>query len=543
MAKEITFNEEMRKRLYKGVKTAVDSISSTLGPSGRCVLIDNGYGTPTATKDGVTVAKAITLEDPVENVGAQLIKSISSATDNDAGDGTTSASVIALGILTEGLKATSSGVNPIKLRNGINEAVSDVVERLKGITEEVTTEEQIAQVASISANNDKELGKLIADAVSTAGSAGVVTTAESKTGKTYMEFTEGMSFDNGYLSPYFSTDKTNLVVEYENPYLLLTDKPITSLEPIVGLLESVSREGRPLVIIGESVEGDALTALIVNSLRGIIKVCAVKAPSFGDNRKAMLEDIAVLTGGEVITESVGLKLENATVMQLGECSSIRITKDKTTIIGGSGDKEELEERVNSIKKDIEDASDYTKEKLQERVAKLAGGVAVIKVGDVSETALKEKKYRIEDALNATRSAIEEGIIPGGGTALCQISKELKDEGVIKGDADFMRGYNIVLDAIISPTRTIAENCGLSGEVVVDKVQNSEKGIGFNALTGEFENMVESGIIDPVKVTRLALQNASSVASLVLTSSCTITNKPEKEQLNPNLAGMSPSPMM
>ena len=539
MAKEITFNDEMRKRLYKGVKTTVDSISSTLGPSGRCVLIDNGYGTPTATKDGVTVAKSITLEDPVENVGAQLIKSISSATDNDAGDGTTSASVIALGILTEGLKATDSGVNPIKLRNGIDEAVNDVVARLKGITEEVTTEEQIAQVASISANNDTELGKLIADAVSTAGSAGVVTTAESKTGKTYMEFTEGMSFDNGYLSPYFSTDKTNLVVEYENPYILLTDKVITNLETIVSLLECVSREGRPLVIIGESIEGDALTALIVNSLRGVLKVCAVKAPSFGDNRKAMLEDIAILTGGELISESVGLKLENTNTMQLGTCSSIRITKDKTTIIGGGGDKEEIEERVEAIKKDIEEASDYTKEKLQERVAKLAGGVAVIKVGDVSETALKEKKYRIEDALNATRSAIEEGIIPGGGTALCQISKELKDEHIIKGDNDFMRGYNIVLDAIVSPTRTIAENCGLSGDVVVDKVQNSAKGVGFNALTGEFENMVDSGIIDPVKVTRLALQNASSVASLILTSSCTVTNKPEKEQINPQLAGMTP----
>lgn len=539
MAKEITFNDEMRKRLYKGVKTTVDSISSTLGPSGRCVLIDNGYGTPTATKDGVTVAKSITLEDPVENVGAQLIKSISSATDNDAGDGTTSASVIALGILTEGLKATDSGVNPIKLRNGIDEAVNDVVARLKGITEEVTTEEQIAQVASISANNDTELGKLIADAVSTAGSAGVVTTAESKTGKTYMEFTEGMSFDNGYLSPYFSTDKTNLVVEYENPYILLTDKVITNLEPLVNLLECVRREDRPLVIIGESIEGDALPALIVNSFRGVLKVCAVKAPSFGDNRKAMLEDIAILTGGELISESVGLKLENTNTMQLGTCSSIRITKDKTTIIGGGGDKEEIEERVEAIKKDIEEASDYTKEKLQERVAKLAGGVAVIKVGDVSETALKEKKYRIEDALNATRSAIEEGIIPGGGTALCQISKELKDEHIIKGDNDFMRGYNIVLDAIVSPTRTIAENCGLSGDVVVDKVQNSAKGVGFNALTGEFENMVDSGIIDPVKVTRLALQNASSVASLILTSSCTVTNKPEKEQTNPQLAGMTP----
>ena len=528
MAKEITFNEELKKRLFTGVKTAVDSISSTLGPSGRCVLIDNGYGTPTATKDGVTVAKAIELEDSVENVGAQLIKSISSATDIDAGDGTTSASVIALGILSEGLKATDSGVNPIKLRNGINAAVEDIVAELKDITEEITTEEQISQVAAISANNDIKLGNLIAEAISTVGNAGVVTTAESKTCETYMEFTEGMSFDNGYLSPYFSTDRQNLVVEFEDPYILLTDKTITSIESIINILDTVSREGRPLVIIGESVEGDALAALILNAVKGILKVCVVKAPSFGDNRKAMMEDIAILTGGTVISESIGLKLENTTTIQLGECASIRVTKDKTTILKGEGLKENIDARINQIKKEIVSASDFTKERLQERLAKLAGGVAIIKVGDVSETALKEKKYRIEDALNATRSAIEEGIIPGGGVALCQISKKLKDKGEIKGDSDFMRGYNIVLDAIVSPTRTIAENCGVSGDVVVDKVQSLAEGVGFNALTGEFEDMVKAGIIDPVKVTRLALQNAASVAGLVLTSSCAITRKPEPE---------------
>lgn len=529
MAKEITFNEELKKKLFTGVKTAVDSISSTLGPSGRCVLIDNGYGYPTATKDGVTVAKAIELEDTVENVGAQLIKSISSATDNDVGDGTTSASVIALGILSEGLKATDNGVNPIKLRNGINEAVKDVVVELKGITEEITTEEQISQVAAISANNDSELGDLIAEAISTVGNAGVVTTAESKTGDTYMEFTEGMSFDNGYLSPYFSTDRQNLVTEFEDPYILLTDKPITNLEVLINVLNSVARSGRPLVIIGEAVEGDALASLIVNSVKGVLRVCAVKAPSFGDNRKAMLEDIAILTGGTVISESVGMRLEDTTELQLGTCSSIRITKDKTTILNGGGLKENIDNRINQIKSEIESASDFTKEKLQERLAKLAGGVAVIKVGDVSETALKEKKYRIEDALNATRSAIEEGIIPGGGVALCQISKKLKEKHDIKGDEDFMRGYNIVLDAIVTPTRTIAENCGVSGDVVVSKVQSLEDGVGFDALTGDFVNMVDAGIIDPVKVTRLALQNAASVASLVLTSSCAITKRPEPQQ--------------
>lgn len=529
MAKEITFNEELRKKLYTGVKTAVNSISSTLGPSGRCVLIDNGYGSPTATKDGVTVAKAIELDDSVENVGAQLIKSISSATDNDAGDGTTSASVIALGILTEGLKATDNGVNPIKLRNGINAAVGDVVAELKGITEEITTEKQIAQVAAISANNDAELGNLIAEAISTVGNAGVVTTTESNTGETYMEFTEGMSFDNGYLSPYFSTDRQNLITEFTNPYILITDKVITSLESIINILDAVTREGRPLVIIGDSVEGDALAALIYNAVKGTIKVCVVKAPSFGDNRKAMLEDIAVLTGGTVISENVGLKLENATLLQLGQCASIRVTKDKTTILEGGGFKENIDERVKQIKSEIESASDFAKEKLQERLAKLAGGVAVIKVGDVSETALKEKKYRIEDALNATRSAIEEGIIPGGGVALCQISKKLKDKGEVLGDLDFMRGYNIVLDAIVSPARTIAENCGVSGDVVVDKIQSLADGVGFNALTGEFDDMVKAGIIDPVKVTRLALQNAASVASLILTSSCAITKKHETEQ--------------
>lgn len=534
MAKEITFNEDLKKKLFAGVKIAVDSISSTLGPSGRCVLIDNGYGNPTATKDGVTVAKAIELDDSVENVGAKLIKSISSATDNDVGDGTTSASVIALGILSEGLKATDNGVNPIKLRNGINAAVEDVVAELKSITEEISTEEQIAQVASISANNDSELGSLIANAISTVGSAGVVTTTESRTGETYMEFTEGMSFDNGYLSPYFSTDRQNLVTEFDNPYILLTDKPITTIESIINVLDAVTREGRPLVIIGESVEGDALATLILNAVKGIIKVCVIKAPSFGDNRKAMLEDIAILTGGTVISESVGLKLENATVLQLGSCASIRVTKDKTTILKGDGLKENIEARINQIKNEIETSSDYAKEKLQERLAKLAGGVAVIKVGDVSETALKEKKYRIEDALNATRSAIEEGIIPGGGVALCQISKKIKDKGEVLGDSDFMRGYNIVLDAIVAPTRTIAENCGVSGDVVVDKVQSLADGVGFNALTGEFENMVEAGIIDPVKVTRLALQNAASVASLVLTSSCAITKKPEPESPMPQM---------
>ena len=540
MAKEITFGDDLRKRLFKGVKTTVDAVSSTLGPSGRCVLIENSYGYPTSTKDGVTVAKAIELDDPVENMGATIVKNITGNTDQSAGDGTTTASVLTLGILEEGLKAVDVGVNPIKLRNGIQDAVDDVIKELKdSYTREVETEEQISQVASISANNDKELGDLIAQAIKTVGSSGVVTTGESSTCDTYMDFVEGMSFDKGFLSPYFCTDKDNLTVEYQKPYILMTDKIISNIQSILPILDKISREGKPLLIIAEDVEAEALSTIVINDMRGVFKVCAIKSPGFGDRKKEMLEDIAILTGGQVITDELGLSLETMTMDDLGMADSLTVTKNRTTIIGGYGEGDIIDERVAHLEKEVKECtSDYDKERLQERLARLAGGIAVIRVGDVSETALKEKKYIVEYALNATRAGIDEGIIAGGGTALCQISYNLKTNPKAIGDSDYMRGYNIVLDAITRPLKQIAENCGLSGDVVADKVQSSPKGMGFNALTGQYVDMIADGVIDPVKVTRLALLNASSVASLILTSSCSITTKPDPRENDP-MNGMRP----
>ena len=531
MNKEINFSNEMRRKVYEGAHKVAMAVSSTLGPAGRTVIIDNGYA-PLITKDGITVAKNITLKDPVENLGAKLITSIGQTQDTEsAGDGTSTASVLADAIISEGLKVVEAGVNPIELKRGIDDAVSDVVDCLKEMTVEIETEDQIAQVAAIASNNDSELGKLIAGAISQVGSAGVVTTAESNTGETYMDFVEGMSFDNGYISPYFSTDKDNLTVDFEDAYILITDKNISNVNIVLPILDTISREGRPLLIISDGVEGEALSTLIVNSLRGIIKVCAIKAPGFGDRRKDMLQDIATLTGGQFITEDTGLKLETATLSDLGTASTIKVTKDRTTIIGGGGRQEFIDSRVKRIEKEISEAtSDYDKEKLQERLARLAGGIAVIRVGDISEAGLKEKKFRIEDALNATRAAIEEGIVPGGGTALCQISKKLElHETPVNVGVGYNRGYDIVIKAIRKPLQTIADNSGVSGEVVVDKVINSESGIGFNAITGKYVNMIEEGIIDPVKVTRSALQNAAAVASLILTSSASITNEPEKSQ--------------
>ena len=535
MSKEITFGDDLRKRLFKGVKTTVDAVSSTLGPSGRCVLIENSYGYPTSTKDGVTVAKAIELDDPVENMGATIVKNITGNTDQSAGDGTTTASVLTLGILEEGLKAVDVGVNPIKLRNGIQDAVDAVIKELKeSYTREVETEEQISQVATISANNDKTLGDLIAQAIKTVG-----TTGESSTCDTYMDFVEGMSFDKGFLSPYFCTDRDNLTVEYQKPYILMTDKVISNIQSILPILDKISREGKPLLIIAEDVEAEALSTIVINDMRGVFKVCAIKSPGFGDKKKEMLEDIAILTGGQVITDELGLSLETMTMDDLGMADSITVSKNRTTIIGGYGEGTVIDERVAHLEKEVKECtSDYEKERLQERLARLAGGIAVLKVGDVSETALKEKKYRVEDALNATRAGIDEGIIAGGGTALCQISHTLKNSKEIHGDSDYMRGYNIVLDAITRPLKQIAENCGLSGDVVADKVQNSPKGVGFNALTGEYVDMIADGVIDPVKVTRLALLNASSVAGLILTSSCSITMKPDPKDNDP-MNGMRP----
>lgn len=537
MAKDIRFSEDMRKKVYAGAHRVAEAVASTLGPAGRTVIIDSG-AYPLITRDGVTVAKNIDFDDPVENLGASLMKNISSTTDDDAGDGTTTSTVLADAILREGLKAVDNGVNPIKVRNGIDKAVADTVAALSSMTKEVETEDEIAQVASISANNDASLGRLIAEAISKVGTAGVVTTAESNTGSTYMDFVEGMCFDNGYISPYFSTDHDNLTVEFENPYILMYEKSLSNMNALVPILEQVARSGRPLLILSENLEGEALSTLIVNSLRGVIKVCAVKAPGFGDRRKAMLEDIAILTGGQVISEELGMKLENTQIEHLGQAVTVKVTKDKTTIIGGMGDSDSIKARVQQIQKDIAEAtSDYDREKLQERLARLAGGVAVIKVGDISETALKEKKFRIEDALNATRAAIEEGIICGGGTALCQIAKTLEHADLSEYDADFKRGYNTVVSALVEPARQIAENAGLSGDVVANQVKNSEPGVGFNALTGRYEDMMVSGIIDPVKVTRLAIQNAASVASLILTSSASVTTKPEKKE------ACCPPPMM
>lgn len=528
MAKNVVFSDEMRKAVYGGAHKVAKVVASTIGPSGRTVLIDGGYA-PLISRDGVTVAKNIDLEDPIENLGASLMKNISSNTDQDAGDGTSTATVIADSILSEGLKVVNNGVNPIQVKRGIDQAVKDVTEELKQLTVEVETEEQIAQVAAISANNDKELGQLIADAISKVGTAGVVTTAESNTGATFMDFVEGMAFDRGYLSPYFSTDRDNLVVEFNNPYILITDKSIGNIQIILPILEAVSREGRPLLIIADEVENEVLSALIVNSLRGVVKVCAVKSPGFGDRKKDMMQDIAILTGGQLITEDLGLRLETATLADLGQAVTVKVTKDNTTIIGGAGKSENIDARVKQIQKQIDETnSDYDREKLQERLARLAGGVAVIKVGDVSETALKEKKFRIEDALNATRAAIAEGIIPGGGTALCQISKKLAHHETPETEgAGYDIGYDIVIKAIQEPVKQIADNSGVSGEVVADKVRESESGIGYDALSGKYVNMIGAGIVDPLKVCRLALQNAASVASLIITSSASITTIPEK----------------
>ena len=532
MAKELNFSNDMRKKVYAGAHKVAQAVESTLGPAGRTVIIETG-NYPLITRDGVTVAKYVDLDDHVENIGASLIRNISSTTDTDAGDGTSTSTVIADAIMSEGLKVIDNGVSPIGVRNGIEAAVNSVIGELKRMTTEVETEEQIKQVAAISANNDKELGALIAEAISTAGTAGVVTTGESKKADTYMDFVEGMSFPNGYISPYFSTDKDNLTVEFENPYILMCDKTISNIKSLISILDSVVKDNKPLLIIAEDVEGDALSTLIINSLKGNIRVCAVKAPGFGDRKIDMLEDIATLTGGTVVKEDAGMRLEGTPKTDLGRAKTVKVTKDRTTIIGGAGNSDEIEERITKIQKDLETVtSDFDKEKLQERLARLAGGVAVIMVGDVSETALKEKKFRIEDALNATRAAIEEGIIPGGGAALCHIAETL-ERRTDSEQSGFSIGYDIVINAIKQPIKAIAENAGVSGEVVADKVSGLGETFGYNALTGEYVDMMKAGIIDPVKVTRLALQNAASVASLVITSSCSITNKPEvnKDPMN------------
>lgn len=527
MAKQLQFNEEARKSLVNGVEKISKAVMTTLGPKGRLVLLDKKYGAPTVTKDGVSVAKDIDLEDPFENMGAQLLKEVASKTNDVAGDGTTTATVLAWSITKEGMKSVASGVNPMGIRRGIDKAVADAVDCIKGQAKMIEDKEEIAQVASISANNDRTIGDEIANAMDKVGKDGVITVEESKTIETTVDFVEGMQFDRGYLSAYFCNNRDTMTSVMDNPYILIYDKKISNMKDLLPLLEKVAQSGKPLVMIAEDVDGEALATLVLNAVRGTINVVAVKAPGFGDRRKDLLEDIAILTGGEVITEDLGMKLENADISMLGRAKRVTVDKDNTTIINGAGTTEAIRDRIASIKAQIADTtSDYDKEKLQERLAKLAGGVAVINVGAATEVELKEKKHRVEDALSATRAAIEEGVIPGGGVALVQAVEELdkKDSSTLTDEEKI--GYNIVKRALEEPMRQIAENAGVDGAVIADKCKNSPKGVGFDANNMVWVDMVEKGIIDPVKVTRSALQNAASIASLILTTECAVTDIPE-----------------
>ncbi len=537
--KEIFFADEARQKIKAGIDKLANAVKATMGPGGRNVVLERKFGSPVVTKDGVTVAKEIELPDPVENIGAQLVKEVAQKTADKAGDGTTTATVLAQAIFNDGLKFITAGDNAIEVKRGIDEAVKIIVDELKNISKPVETKEQITQVATISANYDREIGELIAEAMDKVGKEGVITVEEAKGLETTLEVVEGMQFDRGYLSPYFVTDPDKMECVLENPYILIYGKKISNIRELLPVLEGVAREGRPLLIIAEDVEGEALATLVVNKLRGTLQVCAVKAPGFGERRKAMLQDIAILTGGTAILEDLGIKLENVTLDMLGQADKVVVDKEHTTIIGGKGKAEDIEGRIKQIKAEFEKAtSEYDKEKLQERLAKLAGGVAIIKVGAATEAELKEKKARVEDALHATRAAVEEGIVPGGGTALIAAAQKLND--LIKkfdenGEVDKKHGVEIVKKAVESPLRQIADNAGYSGQVVVEKVKEliNEKGheYGFNARKGEFENLVEAGIIDPTKVERVALQNAASAAGLLLTTEATVTEIPEKEEKN------------
>ncbi|MCE5256112.1 MAG: chaperonin GroEL [Spirochaetaceae bacterium] len=530
MAKQLLFSEEARRRLLVGVETISKAVKVTLGPKGRNVLLDKKYGAPTVTKDGVSVAKEIELEDPYENMGAQLLKEVATKTNDIAGDGTTTATVLAYSIVKEGLKAVAAGMDPMELKRGIDRAVAISVDEIKKNAKEIKEKEEIANVASVSANNDQDIGNQIAEAMEKVGKDGVITVEESKTMDTTIDFVEGMQFDRGYLSPYFVTNRDSMTTLFENPYILIHDKKISSMKDLLPLLEKVANTGKPLLIIAEDIDGEALATLIVNHIRGTINVCAVKAPGFGDRRKAMLEDIAILTGGEVISEELGLKLENTTLNQLGTAKTVKVDKDNTTIINGGGKEKEIQDRIGQIKKQTDDTtSDYDREKLQERLAKLAGGVAVINVGAATEVEMKEKKHRVEDALSATRAAIEEGIVPGGGIALIQAAIALDKAPAAKMTDDEKVGYKIVKRALEEPIRQIAENGGVDGSIIADKAKSSKKGIGFDAAKMEWVDMMKAGIIDPAKVTRSALQNAASVAALLLTTECAITDLPEKEK--------------
>ncbi len=525
-AKDVKFSADARERMMRGVDVLANAVKITLGPKGRNVILEKSFGAPRSTKDGVTVAKEIELEDKFENMGAQMLREVASKTNDTAGDGTTTATVLAQAIVREGLKAVAAGMNPMDLKRGIDKAVIDVVEDIKKRSKKVSGSAEIAQVGTISANGEKAIGNLIAKAMQKVGNEGVITVEEAKSLDSELEVVEGMQFDRGYISPYFITNAEKMVADLESPYILIYEKKLSGLQALLPLLEAVVQSGRPLLVIAEDVEGEALATLVVNKLRGGLKVAAVKAPGFGDRRKAMLQDIAVLTGGELISEDLGIKLENVTVQMLGKAKKVAITKDDTTIVSGAGKKADIEARIGQIKQQIEDTtSDYDKEKLQERLAKLAGGVAVIKVGGATEVEVKEKKDRVDDALNATRAAVEEGIVPGGGVALLWAAKSLKT----KGDNDDQEaGINIVRKALQAPIRQIAENAGVEGSIVVGKVTDQKSpSFGYDAQNNEYVDMIEKGIIDPAKVVRTALQDAASVAGLLVTTEAGVAEAPKK----------------
>lgn len=538
MAKILKFDEEARKKLEIGVNTLADAVKVTLGPRGRNVVLEKSYGSPLITNDGVSIAKEIELEDPFENMGAQLIKEVATKANDVAGDGTTTATILAQAIVKEGLKMVSAGANPMFIKKGIEKATKEVINHLKARAKKIESNEEIAQVASISAG-DEEIGKLIAQAMEKVGETGVITVEEAKSLETTLEVVEGMQFDKGYVSPYMVTDSERMVAELDNPFILITDKKISNMKDILPILEQTVQTSRPMLIIADELEGEALTTLVINKLRGTLNVVAVKAPAFGDRRKAMLEDIAILTGGEVISEEKGMRLEETSIPQLGSAKKVKVTKDATIIVDGMGEAEIIKGRVTAIKNQIaETTSDYDKEKLQERLAKLSGGVAVIKVGAATETEMKDKKLRIEDALNATRAGVEEGIVSGGGTILVEIAKDM-DSFKLEGEEGI--GVEIVKKALTAPLRQIAENAGVDGAVVLEKVKDMPEGYGFNAASEKYVNMIEEGILDPVKVTRSAIQNAASVSALILTTEVLVASKKEPKQPEMNL-GMMPGMM-
>ena len=539
MAKQLIFNEEARKKMLSGVEQIAQAVKVTLGPCGRLVMLDKKFGAPTITKDGVSVAKEVELKDPYENMGAQLVKEVASKTNDVAGDGTTTATVLAYAIVREGLKAVSAGMTPIEIKRGIDKAVAVAVEAIKANSRAVKGSDDITHVATISANNDPEIGKILADAIEKVGKDGVITVEESKNMDTTVTTVEGMQFDRGYISSYFVTDRERMEVNYSDAFVLIHDKKISTMKDLLPLLEKVAQTGKPLLIICEDMDGEALATLVLNAIRGTIKCTAVKAPGFGDRRKEMLQDIAILTGGQVISEELGLKLETADISMLGQVKSVKIDKDNTVLVDGAGQKEAIAARVAEIKAQVEKStSEYDREKLKERLAKLSGGVAVINIGAITETEMKEKKFRVEDTLAATRAALEEGIVPGGGIALIEASKALTDEAAASLTEDEKVGFRIVRRALEEPIRQIADNAGVDGAVIADKAKNEKKGVGYNAYTGEWVDMMKAGVIDPAKVTRSALMNAASVAGMLLTTECAITDIPE-----PPAPQMAPNPGM